>query len=138
MAKNKTQENANSIKDFISSIKDEKKQTDTLAFINIVKELTNLEPKMWGTSIIGFGSYHYKYESGREGDSPLVALSPRSNAITFYLSCENEKKEALLEKLGKYKAGKGCVYIKNIEDIDINILKEIINEHISYLKALYP
>src|SRR5260221_12357696 len=126
MAKNKTTENSNSVADFINSVKDKTKREDSLDLIKLLKKLTGFDPKMWGPSIVGFGSYHYTYESGREGDSPLVGFSPRTSALTLYLSGNFEKREELLEKLGKYKTDKGCIYIKTLADINIEILKKMV------------
>ena len=137
MAKNKTIETQNSVANFLKTIKDEKKSKDCSALIDLITEHTALEPKMWGTAIIGFGIYHYKYESGREGDGPLIGLSPRANAITLYLSNVKEK-EDLLKKLGKHKIGGGCVHIQKLEDIDTGILIKMINNSIKHLRSKYP
>src|SRR4051812_48587541 len=102
MAKNKTTETISSVADFINGVKDQTKRKDSFALIELIKKQTGFIPKMWGPSIIGFGSYHYKYDSGREGDSPLVGFSPRASALAFYLSGHFDKREELLEKLGKY------------------------------------
>src|SRR5450631_941880 len=118
MAKNKTTETSISVTGFIKTVKDETKRKDSVTLIELVKKQTGLEPKMWGRSIVGFGSYHYKYGSGHETDSPLVAFSPRASAITIYLSGHFEKREELLNKSGKYKTDKGCFYIKKLEDIN--------------------
>jgi len=93
---------------------------------------------MWGPSIVGFGSYHYKYDSGHEGDSPLVGFSPRASALTLYLSGNFEKREELLEKLGKHKTDKGCIYIKKLADINIETLQKMITNHIRHIQKLYP
>jgi hypothetical protein len=90
---------------------------------------------MWGPSIVGFGSYHYKYESGREGDAPLIGFSPRKAAISLYLGCEAAKKEALLEKFGKHKHGKGCIYVKKLSDISMAVLKKLVDESLKYKNA---
>jgi hypothetical protein len=137
MAKNKTTETQNSVADFLTTVKDEKKRKDCSAIIDIIAEHTGLEPKMWGTSIIGFGTYHYKYESGREGDAPLAGLSPRANAITLYLSNVKEK-EDLLKKLGKHKTGGGCIYIQKLEDIDKAILTKMVDNSIKHFRSKYP
>lgn len=138
MAKTKTTENTASVSDFINAIKDETKRKDSFSLMEVLKKQTKLEPKMWGPGIIGFGSYHYKYESGHEGDAPLVAFSPRAAAISLYLSTEFENKEQLLEKLGKHKTGKGCIYIKKMADIDMDILEKMIANHMKCMKKLYP
>ncbi len=113
MAKIKTTETLKSVDEFINAVADETKRNDSFRIIELMKKQTGFEPKMWGPSIVGFGKYHYKYDSGHEGDMPLAAFSPRSTAIVFYF-CENfEKKEELLQSLGKHKTGKVCVYVKN-------------------------
>ena len=137
MAKNKTVETANSVAAFLTTIKDGKQRKDCSAIIDLITGHTGLEPKMWGTSIVGFGMYHYKYESGHEGDAPLVGLSPRATAITLYLPNVKEKEE-LLEKFGKHKTGKGCVYIKKLEDVDTGILMKMVKNSIKHIRSKYP
>jgi hypothetical protein len=138
MAKNKTNETTNSVTDFINEIADETKRNDCLVLIDLMKTQTGFEPKMWGASIIGFGSYYYKYDSGHEGTSALVGFSPRATAITLYLSAMLHEKEDLLQKLGKHKISKGCIYIKKLSDINTDILQKIIEHHINYIKKTYP
>jgi len=138
MAKNKTVETQNSIADFLTTIKDEKRRKDCSKIIDLIAEHTGLEPKMWGTSIVGFETYHYKYESGREGDAPLAGIASRANAITFYLGSNFDEREALLSKFGKYKTGKGCIYIQKLEDIDTSILAKMVKNSIKYFKKQYP
>jgi hypothetical protein len=137
MAKNKTTENALSVESFINSVADETKRKDCFSLIELLKKQTGLEPKMWGPSIIGFGSHHYKYESGREGDSPNIAFSPRASSIALYLSGSFEDRETLLEKFGKHKTEKGCVHIKTLADIDKDILSRMIANHIKHINELY-
>ena len=137
MAKNKTTETQNSVASFLKTIKDEQKRKDCSTIIDLLTKHTGLEPKMWGTAIVGFGSYHYKYESGREGDAPLAGLSPRANAITLYL-CNAKEKAELLKKLGKHKIGGGCVYIQKLEDIDTAILIKMVDNSIKYIRSKYP
>ena len=127
MAANKTTETTKSVKGFINALKDETQQKDSFAIIDLMNELSGFEAKLWGPSIIGFGSYHYTYESGREGDMPIIAFSPRSTAIVFYLSINLANREELLNKLGKHKTGKGCIYIKKLADIDMKVLKKMIH-----------
>jgi hypothetical protein len=138
MAKNKTTETAASVTDFIDAIKDETKHKDSLRLVELMKKQTKKDPKMWGPNIIGFDSYHYLYESGREGDAPLVGFSPRAAALTIYLSGNFEKRDELLEELGKHKTEKGCVYVKKLEDINISTLEKMIANHIKHTKKLYP
>ncbi|HMH34000.1 MAG TPA: DUF1801 domain-containing protein [Puia sp.] len=138
MGKNKTVETNYSVAGYLKTIKDEKRRKDFWAIIDLISADTELEPKMWGTSIVGFGTYHYKYESGREGDAPLVGMASRANAITLYLCSEFDKREELLAKFGKHKAEKGCVYIQKLEDVDKGILTKMVNNSIKYYKKKYP
>ncbi|MEN2487245.1 DUF1801 domain-containing protein [Flavobacterium sp. B11] len=138
MAKNKTTETQNSVTDFIDAVENEVKRNDAFELLKIIQEATGFEPKMWGPSIIGFGSYHYKYDSGHEGDAPLAGFSPRKTAMTVYFYLPEEKREELLSKLGKHTSSKACIYIKKLEDIDIEILKKIILLSIEYTQNLYP
>lgn len=138
MAKNKTTETEQNVIDFINAVPDEAKRKDAFELLKIMETQTQFEPKMWGPSIIGFGSYHYKYASGHEGDAPLAAFSPRKDAVSLYLNSDFENKQELLSKFGKHKAGKGCVYIKKLADIDIEILKQMISLSIASIQKLYP
>jgi Domain of unknown function (DU1801) len=137
MAKNKTTENTNSVTDFINTVANETKRNDCFHIIELMQKQTGFEAKMWGGAIVGFGSYHYKYESGREGDAPLIGFSPRANAITLYLAAGFDKKEELLEKFGKHKTGGGCIYIKKLDDVDMKVLKEMIKISVAYMKKKY-
>ncbi len=138
MAKNKTMENSLNVNEFLNTLKEDKKRTDSLGIIELISKQTGIEPKMWGSSIIGFGSYHYRYESGHEGEAPIIAFSPRASAITLYLSSHFENREELLEKLGKHKTGKGCIYINSIDNVNIEILEKMVVNHINYIKTMYP
>lgn len=138
MAKNKTTETEYSVIDFINTIEDDIKRADAYELVKLMQKTTGFQAKMWGPSIIGFGSYHYKYTSGNEGDAPLAGFSPRKTATSLYLYLPSEKKEELLLKFGKYKAGKGCVYIKKLSDINIEILKEMIISSVKQIQKLYP
>ncbi|KQB39575.1 DUF1801 domain-containing protein [Flavobacterium aquidurense] len=139
MAKNKTTETQSSVVDFINAfVEDEAKRKDAFELTRIMQEVTHFKPKMWGPSIIGFGSYHYKYASGHEGDAPLVGFSPRKAAISLYIYTSAENKDELLSKLGKHKASKGCIYIKKLTDIDLEVLKNMITLSVEHLKNLYP
>lgn len=138
MSENKTKETDLSVQDFLNSLKDEKQKVDAQNLVNFFQEKAGHPPKMWGTSIIGFGSYHYKYKSGRTGDSPLVGFSPRATAISLYLSSNFEDRESLLQQFGKHKTGKGCIYIKSLADINLSILEKMILNHILHIQELYP
>jgi len=137
MSENKTKETDLSVKDFLNSLKDEKQKADAQKLVNLIEEISGFPPKMWGSSIIGFGSYHYKYESGRTGDSPLIGFSPRASAISLYLSANFEDRESLHQQLGNHKSGKGCLYIKSLADINLSILEKMILNHIKHIKELY-
>lgn len=138
MAKNKTTETEYSVIDFINTIEDDIKRADAYELVKLMQKTTGFQAKMWGPSIIGFGSYHYEYTSGNEGDAPLAGFSPRKTATSLYLYLPSENKEELLLKFGKYKAGKGCVYIKKLSDINIEILKEMIISSVKQIQKLYP
>jgi uncharacterized protein DUF1801 len=138
MSQNKTTENNLSVNDFIETVADPIKRQDSNLLVKIMEEATGMEAKMWGTAIIGFGSYHYKYESGREGDAPLAGFSPRANAISLYTATDPDTKADLLSRFGKFSTGKSCIYVKRLEDIDLNILKELVRNSVAYLKEKYP
>ena len=138
MAKNKTTQNDLSIENYIGNISDEKRRVDVRNLVKIFEETSGFQPKMWGESIIGFGSYHYKYESGREGDAPLAGFSPRKDAIVLYLSSQFKDREELLSKFGKHKTAKACIYIKKMSDIHIEVLKQMIINSVIHTSNLYP
>ncbi len=134
MAELKTKLNKASVEKFLNGVKDEKKREDCFKVLDLMKKITKEEPKMWGTSIIGFGSYHYKYESGHEGDMCIAGFSPRKQALTIYIVPDLLKYQNLMSKLGKYKTGLSCLYIKKLEDVDTKVLKELISESYKYMK----
>ncbi len=132
---NKTTENTNSVAAFIKTIPDEERRKDCKAIVEIMKEQSGCEAKMWGTAIIGFDSYHYKYDSGREGDMCVVGFSPRKSEFAIYLNSQFEKREELLKKFGKHKTAKACIYFKKLEDIDTEVFKKMIAASIKYTKG---
>lgn len=134
MAKLKTKETDHSVDAFVESIESEQQRQETKELIRIFREATGFDAKMWGESIIGFGSYHYKYLSGHEGDSALASFAPRKGKFSLYLWLNEERKTVLLNKLGKYTKGKGCVYIKHLSDIHIDALTHLIEESVDYLQ----
>jgi hypothetical protein len=138
MAKNKTTESELSVVDFIHSLPDETKRNDSLRLNQIMENLSGCSPKMWGPSIVGFGSYHYKYESGHEGDAPLIAYAPRKDAISLYFTFAPQQREELLERFGKHKAGKGCIYVKKLADIDLDVLNEMVSTSVAFIRQQYP
>ena len=130
----KTKINDASVEKFLKTIPDEKKQQDSFAILDMMKEVTGEEPKMWGTSIIGFGTYRYKYASGQEGDWLRIGFSPRKQNLSLYIMSGFQHHDDLMAKLGKYSTGKGCLYIKKLEDIDQNVLKELIKASFTTMK----
>ena len=130
----KTQVNDASVMDFLNSVTDEGKRNDALEVLKLMKQVTKEEPKMWGTSIVGFGSYHYKGASGREGDWMLTGFSPRKQALTVYLNHGFDAHKDLLKKLGKYKTGMGCLYINKLDDVDRKVLKELVTASVKRMK----
>jgi hypothetical protein len=137
MAKeNKTKETKNSVSAFIAKVKNAQQKADSASIVKLFSDETGFPAKMWGTAIVGFGSYHYKYESGREGDAPLVGFSPRASSISLYIAAyEGRDKE--LAKLGKHEASKGCIYIKKLEDVDTKVLRKIVSAGVKHYKKLY-
>lgn len=126
MAEIKTKKNKLSVEDFINSVDHEGKRKDAFEILEMMKTITKEEPRMWGTSIIGFGDLRYKYASGREGDWFKVGFSPRKANLSLYISgCDVSMHEKMLEKLGKHKTGKGCLYINKLADVDMEVLKEM-------------
>ncbi len=138
MAKNaeiQTTVNKASVTAFLNRVEDEQKRADSFEILKIMKQVSKEEPKMWGPAIVGFGSSHYKYESGREGDMPLIAFSPRKQYLTLYLLTGADHEAPLLKKLGKHTTGKVCLYIKKVSDVDRNVLKELITKTFQAEKA---
>ena len=138
MADNKTQPTKLSVAEFIDALTDQTKRTDAKALVKLMQSVTGEKPKMWGPSIIGFGSYHYKYESGREGDMPLAGFSPRKAATVLYGMTGFNDSEALLAKLGKHTTGKGCLYIKKLANVDHKVLEALVVKSVAAMRARYP
>ncbi len=126
MAQNKTKATEASVESYLSAIGDEARRKDCEALAKLMTKATKQQPKMWGTSIVGFGSYHYKYESGREGDAYLTGFSSRKSDISVYLMASIPGQEELLSKLGKHKMGKGCLYVRKLSDVDLEVLEQLI------------
>lgn len=137
MAGNKTTETETNVDDFIEAVEPKRKRDDAKALLPLFKRLSGHKPKMWGPSMIGFGQYHYKYESGREGDMMMTGFSPRKTALTLYVMGGFKQRPDLMEKLGKYKTGKSCLYVNKLDDIDIDVLEELIAADIAYMRATY-
>jgi hypothetical protein len=138
MADNKTKPTKLSVAVFINALTDETRRADAIALVKLMQSASGEKPKMWGPSIIGFGSYHYTYESGREGDMPLAGFSPRKAATVLYGMMGFRDSEALLAKLGKHTTGKGCLYIKNLADVDQKVLKALVLKSVAAKRARQP
>lgn len=133
MAELKTQVTKANVNEFLEGIKDEKKRQDCYEILKIMKKATKAEPKMWGTSIVGFGDHHYMYASGREGDWFITGFSPRAQNLTLYMMGGFDSE--VLQRLGKYKTGKGCLYINKLADVDLKVLNELITKSVKQSKA---
>ncbi|HEV7518085.1 MAG TPA: DUF1801 domain-containing protein [Thermoanaerobaculia bacterium] len=134
MAENKTKATEASVESYLSAIEDDARRRDCEALAKLMTRATQEQPKMWGTSIVGFGSYHYKYESGREGDSCLTGFSSRKGDISIYLLAGFPRREELLAKLGKHKMGKGCLYVRKLGDVDQKVLEQLIADSVTERK----
>lgn len=138
MAKTKTKETNVNVSDFIKSFAEtDQRKKDSFELIKLMEEVSGFKAKMWGPTIVGFGMYHYKYESGHEGDAPMIGFSPRKAAISLYVYTGLQEHEHLLSKLGKFTMGKACIYVKKLDDIDQKQLKIIIKTSIAYLEKKY-
>ncbi|HKG60033.1 MAG TPA: DUF1801 domain-containing protein [Pyrinomonadaceae bacterium] len=134
MAEAKTKPTSQSVEDFLNEISEPERRADCFAVAKIMEEITGKKAKMWGPSIVGFGSYHYKYASGREGDWPLMGFSPRKKDLTLYIMMGFEKHRELMEKLGKHSTSKSCLYLKRLSDIHLPTLKKLIKISVKDLK----
>ncbi len=137
MAENKMKETDSSVLEFIENIENPSKRTDSNRLLEIFTKATGYEAKLWGTSIIGFGKYHYKYASGHEGEAPLVGFSPQKAKISLYLTLGSTEREELLKDLGKHTAGKACVYINKVSDINTDVLSALIINAMNFLRETY-
>jgi hypothetical protein len=133
MAEPKTKPTDRDVEDFLNSVQDEKKRQDSFTILRLMEEATGEEPQMWGDSIIGFGLYKYKYASGREGEWFLTGFSPRVQNLTLYIMSGFDQYEVLLGQLGKYKTGKSCLYINKIEDVDLQTLKDLVEQSVEHM-----
>lgn len=138
MAELKTQKNDASVEDYLNAVANEKRREDSFVVNDLMKEVTGEEPAMWGDSIVGFGSYRYKYASGREGEWPVIGFSPRKQNLTLYIMDGFEDYDSLLEKLGKHKTGKSCLYINKLEDVDLHTLRELIKRSVEHVSESSP
>jgi hypothetical protein len=138
MAENKTKPTSASVSAFVKSIEDPQQRADARKVAAMMRRATGKRAKMWGSSIVGYGTYHYRYDSGREGDFMVTGYSPRKQALTVYILAGFERFEPLMKKLGKYKTGKSCLYIKRLADVDEAVLERLIGESVQYMRDNYP
>ena len=138
MAENKTQATQSDVSVFLDSITDERKRADCLELVTLMSEVTGEKAKMWGASIVGFGQYHYKYESGREGDFFLTGFAPRKQNLAIYIVPGFDIAPDLMEKLGKHKTGKSCLYVKTLDDIDRKVFARLVKKSVTHMHKTYP
>jgi hypothetical protein len=137
MAEPKTKKNDASVENFLNSVANQTRREDSLALLGLMRDVTGEEAKMWGSSIVGFGSYHYVYQSGREGDWMLTGFSPRKQNLAIYIMAGFSDYGPLLEKLGKHKTGKSCLYVNKLADVDINVLRELVRRGVRSMRKKY-
>ena len=138
MAENKTRPTDQDVTDFLNSVEHKTRREDGFDLLQMMEEITGEEAAMWGSSIVGFGSYHYKYESGREGDMPLVGFSPRKQSMTLYIMPGFDDYEDLLAELGKHKLGKACLYVNKLADVNNTVLRTLIRRSYEHMKETNP
>src|SRR5690606_24444143 len=134
MSEPKTKPTGESVTAFLDRVEDDRKREDAYAVMELMREVTGEEPQMWGDSIVGFGSYRYRYASGREGDWPLTGFSPRKQNLTLYINSGFEEYDGLMQQLGKHKTGKSCLYIKRLSDLDLDVLRQLVRESVQHMK----
>jgi hypothetical protein len=134
MAELKTTPNDRSVAEFLENLTDDRRKADAIEVLGLIREVTGLEPRMWGDSIVGFGSYHYKYKSGREGDWFLAGFSPRKQNLTVYIMSGFEQETELMQRLGKHTTSKSCLYLKRLADVDREVLKELVRRSVDFVR----
>ncbi|MDX1569723.1 MAG: DUF1801 domain-containing protein [Xanthomonadales bacterium] len=138
MTEAKTRPTDSDVQAFLESVADEHRRNDAKQVCELMGEVSGEAPRMWGSSIVGFGRYHYRYESGREGDWFLTGFSPRKQALTLYVMGGFPRHEELMKQLGKYKTGKSCLYVKRLSDVDMAVLRQLIRDSVAYMRETYP
>lgn len=138
MAELKTKATDKNVEEFLNGIENDKRRQDSFAVLKLMKEVTGMEPRMWGDTMVGFGSYHYKYATGREGDAMITGFSPRKQNLTLYIMGGFDQYDRLMDKLGKFKTGKACLYVNKLEDIDVETLRELVRQSVDYMTITYP
>jgi hypothetical protein len=137
MAEPKLKPNDQSVTGFLDKIADETRRAECYDLVGLMKRVTNTDPKIWGSGLVGFGNYHYRYASGHEGDCFVAGFASRKTALTLYITAGVERFPKLLAKLGKHKAGKGCLYIKTLDDVDLTVLEDLLSKSVEWTKATY-
>ena len=137
MAEVKLKPTEQNVDAFLDKIADETRRFECYAILDMMKRVTKTEPKIWGGGLVGFGSYHYKYASGHEGDCFVTGFASRKGALTLYLTAGTERFPKLLAKLGKHKAGKGCLYIKKLDDVNLSVLEDLVKQSVEHAKTMY-
>ncbi len=138
MAELKTREHDGDVEAFLAGVEDAKRRNDCRVVMDLMADVTGEPPRMWGDSIIGFGRYHYAYESGREGDWFLTGVSPRKRALSVYITAGFDRYEELLARLGKHRTGKSCLYVNRLEDIDLDALRDLVTASVGHMRKRYP
>jgi hypothetical protein len=137
MTEAKTRMNDSSVEAFLDSVENERRREDCRTVVRMMEEVTGEEPRMWGDSLIGFGSYRYKYESGREGEWPLTAVSPRKQSLTLYIMPGFGRYDELMGRLGKHRTGTSCLYVNKLADIDTDVLRELVDQSVTEMRSRY-
>ena len=138
MAELKTKKNDTSVEGFLAAVENERRREDSFVVLDMMKRLTGEKPTMWGSSIVGFGSYHYRYASGREGDWPRIGFSPRKQSLTIYVMPGFSRYDDLLSRLGKHRTGKSCLYVNKLADVDLDVLEELMRGSLDAMREMYP
>ena len=134
----KTQQNDADVEGFLAAVENDRRREDSFTVLELMKRITGEKPKMWGTSIVGFGSYHYRYASGREGDWPRIGFSPRKQSLTIYVMPGFSTYDELLSRLGKHRTGKSCLYVNKLADVDMDVLAQLIRSSLDTMREMYP
>ncbi len=138
MAELKTKKNDASVEGFLTGVENERRREDSFVVLEMMKRITGKEPTMWGSSIVGFGSYHFRYASGREGDWPRIGFSPRKQSLTLYVMPGFSNYDDLLSRLGKHRTGKSCLYVNKLADVDMDVLEQLIRSSLDAMREMYP
>ena len=134
----KTQLNDANVEEFLAAVENDRRREDSFTVLELMKRVTGEKPRMWGTSIVGFGSYHYRYASGREGDWPRIGFSPRKQSLTIYVMPGFSTHDDLLSRLGKHRTGKSCLYVNKLADIDMDVLEQLVRSSLETMRERYP